>query len=142
MAHSHQVPPSAVSISTAYQLFRLFSDIVAFEEKCCHCALSGGPPERTHVNFLNLYLLEVDLHHQNHNNPQLWQVAQHAGQYMTGWTELNVILDNNTSCTLLEHIGHWWQPGHCPLITLCIKDLCSYGSGTDVGYFSSKQFPS
>ncbi|KAI0666723.1 hypothetical protein C8Q78DRAFT_1072130 [Trametes maxima] len=132
--YHHFVPHlsrTAISLATAYQLACLFSDVIAFEEKCCRCSLSGGHANRRHVNFLNIYLLEVDIHHENHNDARVWQLAQRAGRYMTGWSELNIVIDCDTSTTVLERIGHWWLPDQCPLTTLRLKDICAYGTGNE-----------
>ncbi|KAI0640385.1 hypothetical protein C8Q79DRAFT_930670 [Trametes meyenii] len=103
--YHHFVPRltrTAISLTTAYQLACLFADVIAFEEKCCRCSLSGGHTSCKHVNFLNVYLLEVNMHHEIHNNARVWQLAQQAGCYMTGWLELNVVIDSDTSTTVLE----------------------------------------
>lgn len=122
-------PRTALCISTAHQLYSLFSDVIAFEERLCRCSLSGGDARRGHVNFLNLYLLEVALHNEDDNSLQLWEVAQRAIPYMTNWTELNIVFDNDSSTTMLDRIGHWWRPYCCSIRTLRLKDECSYGAG-------------
>ncbi|EIW56104.1 uncharacterized protein TRAVEDRAFT_50590 [Trametes versicolor FP-101664 SS1] len=126
---SRPFPRTALSICTAHQLHTLFLDVIAFEEHGCQCALSGGDPQRVHINFLNLYLLEVDLHNETNNGPLLWDIAQCATPYMTNWTELNIVTSNNSSTTMLSRAGHWWRPSLCRIQTLRLKDECNYGVG-------------
>ncbi|OJT15232.1 hypothetical protein TRAPUB_8210 [Trametes pubescens] len=95
---------------------------------CC-LPWHGGNPRRVHINFLNLYLLEVDLHNETNNGPWLWDIAQCATQYMTNWTELSIIISNNSSTIMLSHVRHWWRPLFCSIQTLRLKDECSYGVG-------------
>lgn len=126
---SRPFPRTALSICTAHQLHSLFLDIIAFEEHGCRCVLSGGDPRRVHINFLNLYLLEVDLHNETDNGPLLWDIAQRATPYMTNWTELNIVISDNSSTTMLSRAGHWWRPSLCRIQTLRLKDECNYGVG-------------
>ncbi|KAL1937210.1 hypothetical protein VTO73DRAFT_14463 [Trametes versicolor] len=126
---SRPFPRTALSICTAHQLHSLFLDVIAFEERGCRCVLSGGDPRRVHVNFLNLYLLEVDLHNETDNGPLLWDIAQRATPYMTNWTELNIVISDNSSTTMLSRAGHWWRPSLCHIQTLRLKDECNYGVG-------------
>ncbi|EIW51265.1 uncharacterized protein TRAVEDRAFT_54716 [Trametes versicolor FP-101664 SS1] len=122
-------PRTALSICTAHQLHTLFLDVIAFEEHGCQCALSSGDPQRVHINFLNLYLLEVDLHNKTGNGPLLWDIAQRATPYMTNWTELNIVTSDNLSTTMLSRARHWWRPSLCHIQTLRLKDECNYGVG-------------
>ncbi len=104
---SRPFPCTALSITTTHQLYMLFLDVIAFEEHRCQHVLSGGNPQQVHINFLNLYLLEVNLHDETNNGPWLWDIAQWATQYMTNWTELSIIISDNSLTTMLSCAGHW-----------------------------------
>ncbi|KAI0371853.1 hypothetical protein BV20DRAFT_941197 [Pilatotrama ljubarskyi] len=129
----HFIPPfprTAISISSVEQLIRLFRDVIAYEKHWCRCSLSGGQNKLLHVNFLNAYLLEVEVEYEIQNNLSLWELAVEATSYMTNWTELNVIVNDEAFASVVARFGHWWPVGRCPIKTLRLKDTCSYGAGT------------
>ena len=107
-------------------------DVLNFERKFCRCTKDNKRPGSGHINFLNLYLVEFDLHAEDHNDLRLWKLAQQATPFMTGWKELNVIVDEDSANSNLGRIGHWWRVGECPIATLRLKDLSVYGSGEQV----------
>ncbi|KAI9069013.1 hypothetical protein FKP32DRAFT_1671737 [Trametes sanguinea] len=123
-------PRTALSVSTVERLTQLFKDVIEYERKWCRCPLSGGNSDHPHVNFLNLYLLEVEIQDESLNNLDLWMLAVQATPFMTNWIELNVIINDEVFCSVLGQTTRWWPVGKCPIKTLRLKDTCHYGPGT------------
>ncbi|KAJ3016092.1 hypothetical protein NUW54_g883 [Trametes sanguinea] len=68
-------PRTALSVSAVERLTQLFKNVIEYERKWCRCPLSDGNSNHPHVNFLNLYLLEVEIQNKSLNNLDLWMLA-------------------------------------------------------------------